>query len=580
MAMMNLKRRFEARRRLRSSDDGFTLIELIIVVVIMPLIIGAIGYGLVSVFSLQNSVTQRLSGSTDLQKVSAQFIRDVQSANTVYLGPTPQECGVPDTGVVQLLGLAWGGGTTMVSYVRIPTTNNSSNYMLERLYCTMSNFTTPVSGSVMSSDFYVSQGSLVQNPPEVCQTSLASCIATSGSYNAHKLAAITFTMYVPMSSVPYKLVATPRGGTSGLGTNAFSLQSPFTLLGTTCTAGGALSVGNKVTLSVQQQLSGSATPTNASLGLANCPASAINLANGGSIAASGILTGSTSTDGISHGANPGSYPTSPPLYSPTLCNPFGPTPAPAGQTSNCPVPAPEQLTPPTAQTSCTSGVDCGVCSPSVNPNSTGVTYTCTAGYYASAPNFGNTSTITFTGILQSGSLGETTFGTELIIPNGSNATFDTGVYVYAGINSKDGLSFNTGTNGVAVTSGAGGVLFYSKTGGVTFQNNSLVKLKGITCQSWNYATTPSTCNSQYPPYYYDVTLWLDGTTNTPQTGNGVLTLANNTSQVNGYGGIYVPNGEVVLGNNGTINTAFIITSSAVFTASKNTSIGIILTPPT
>jgi len=516
----------------RRDEQGFTLVELLIVVVIMPLIVGAIAYGLVSVFSLQNSVTQRLSGSTDVQNVSAQFAKDVQSSEQVYLGSSSQQCGAAG---VQLLGLSWSRGASMVSYVRVQMTNDSSNYALERLYCTLGDMTAPVATTVLSSDFYLTSASLTQDPPSVCQTSLTSCTTASGAYSAAHIAAVTFTMYVPMSSAPYTMVASPRGGASSIGKNGFTLTSPFTLLGQgSCT--NLLTVGNgSLNILVQTTVGGVTTTVPGTLGVAYCPASAITLANKGAITASGVLTGTSSTDGITVGANPGSYPTSV-NYDSGMTDPFS------------------GIAAPTYSTTCT-GSSCGACA----VDSTGA-YICTGGVYlaSNTPNFPNNSTIYFTGADKNGNPETTVFDGDLKIPNGSNAHFQSGVYVYA---ANDAGAFSTGTSNVknsGVSLTGIGVLFYTPTGGITFSNNSLVTLTGF----------PSTGT----PYYDGITLWLGGTTNTPATGDGVLTLGNNSTQTNTYGGIYAPSGEVVDSNNGTIATTFIVTGTAVFSNGLNVTI--------
>src|SRR5664280_1528098 len=55
------------RRRSAHDEKGFTLIELIIVVTVMPIIVGAISPGLVTVLSLQSSVSGRLGDSGNAQ---------------------------------------------------------------------------------------------------------------------------------------------------------------------------------------------------------------------------------------------------------------------------------------------------------------------------------------------------------------------------------------------------------------------------------------------------------------------------------------------------------------------------------
>jgi len=130
-------------RRTRDRDDhGFTLVELLIVITIIPLIVGGLSVGLLSVFSLQSSVANRLSNTSDAQMVTASYVNDVQSAQQITTAPNnvSAQCG-PGT---QLMGLEWnpigttGAYSTVVSYVDVP---NGSKYSLVRQYCS-SGFTT------------------------------------------------------------------------------------------------------------------------------------------------------------------------------------------------------------------------------------------------------------------------------------------------------------------------------------------------------------------------------------------------------------------------------------------------------
>ena len=101
------KRNSQCRRK-DCADGGFTLIELIIVVTILPLVVGALGAGLLAVFSLQSNVSSRLTGSEDNQTVQANYTRDVQGATSIYTTTSPL-CGPTTAGVTQLLGLEWNG---------------------------------------------------------------------------------------------------------------------------------------------------------------------------------------------------------------------------------------------------------------------------------------------------------------------------------------------------------------------------------------------------------------------------------------------------------------------------------------
>ena len=561
---------FESRRR-SVRDAGLTLVELMVVLVILPIIMGAMAFGLVAVFHLQSSVSQRLSGSVDLQQVSAQFVKDVQNSEQILLGVTPQKCGT--TGV-QLLGLAWNKGattggannfSTMVSYVSIPMTNNSTNYSLERLYCTLGNMNSPVKTTVLSSDFYVSNALLQQSPPAVCTGTLnptgSNCQSAPPPsqcaiipipancqlvFNADQVAGVTFTLYVPMSSAPYEMVAIPRGGTAPNTGNAFTSMAGITLLGS-CTSGNVLTVGKgNVTVSTF-----GGQPGSGYIGLLNCPASSITLANNGVINAAGILTGATGSGGIV-GGNGSSYPPNV-TYTSGLCNPLQDAPPGAG----CTATASQYIVPPTQPPyagSCTT--------PGKGSNNQYV-WTCTAGYYTAAttPNFQNGSIIYFTGTyLNSGvtTPGVTWFSSDVQIPNGATVYFNSSnqttdpAFVFA---ANDGGAFSTQTSNqqnAGISISGNGVLLYVPTGGMTFSNNTQVSLSGAS--QWQ-----------------GVDIWLNAASYNLKTGVGVLTLGNNSTSTfqNNYGGIYVPYGTVVDSNNGSITVSFIVTGSATFSSNIN-----------
>ncbi len=169
----------KSARPSRSGDQGFTLVELLIVTTVLPLIIGALSVGLISVFSLQSGVSSRLSNTTDAQVVAADYETDVQGTSqiTTASSSTPQ-CTSPTVTGTQLLGL-WSNvnqtGQLIISYVSVTTGSGSTaTYSLERLLCsgnganefTASNITT------LSSNLPVSQApptvTCVANVPNLC----------------------------------------------------------------------------------------------------------------------------------------------------------------------------------------------------------------------------------------------------------------------------------------------------------------------------------------------------------------------------------------------------------------------------
>ena len=484
-------------------ERGFTLVELLIVIVILPLVVGAIAMGLVAVFSLQTKTTQRLAGSGDLQVVTATFVKDIQGAVSITnVSGATQVCGT--TGV-QLLGLTMRGGS--VSYVSVPLNNGGTQYALERLQCSLNSANPTVPNvTIISSDL-----AGTQSPPLICDLTWT-CNANSAITSARQIAAVKFAMNVPMSSVPYMMVATPRAGYGNVNPPTKKvLSSPLTLLGSDCSGLLTVGGGQNSTLSINVGTGFG----NGTLGLANCPASSVTLANGGSILASGVVSGVSGTGAIKTGANPGKYPTT--VYADTSLHNYDPY---------YPMPAVPQ---PTNPETC----------PETAKNSN--VYVCVPGAYG-ATSFSNKANITF-------EPGAYSFSGNFYLPDGSTTTFGTGTYSFNAATSK---AFNTGTSGISVF--GTDVLLYASAGSMTFGNNASINIGD---------SAPGTTTAISA--YQGVNIWdaasYDTTTS---TGLGVVTLGNNSSQTNSYGGIYVPNGLVVDSNNGTISTNFIVAGSAVF----------------
>ena len=139
------------------TEGGFTLIELVIVTLVIPVIIGAITLALISIFSLQSGVTGRLSGSGDAQLTSTNFETDVQNASwltTATSGSSlsPQQCAPASqvAGSTQVLGLQTGAA--VISYEVVPQVGTSpQKYSLIRYSCPTGT-TTPTTRTVVSSD--------------------------------------------------------------------------------------------------------------------------------------------------------------------------------------------------------------------------------------------------------------------------------------------------------------------------------------------------------------------------------------------------------------------------------------------
>lgn len=234
-------RRATQRRAAGSDEGGFTLIELIVVVVILPIVIGGISMALLSVFGLQNQTTNRITDSNDEQTASANFNRDVQSAQQLTTQSTP---GCGSSSQTQLLGLEWGsnssapgGYQTVVSYISTPIVNaqtNTTTYTMFRQVCTSGASTSPSSSNLAARD-------IGNNPSLGCTASSTStlCITGTGSpapdisdnfatwTTAQGVTGVTFKVVAPGSTYTYSLVGLPGLSTSqGSASNLQSASGP------------------------------------------------------------------------------------------------------------------------------------------------------------------------------------------------------------------------------------------------------------------------------------------------------------------------------------------------------------------
>jgi prepilin-type N-terminal cleavage/methylation domain-containing protein len=198
--------RHRARRSTREFDAGFTLVELVIVITIMPLIVGAIGIALVSMFNLQSSVSSRVTNSADAQVVSANFNQDVKSALQITTVSTAA-CG---TGT-QVLGLEWdfsantNGYLSVVSYVAVPM---GTKYALVRNFCSKGASSTPDSTFTVSYDVPASQ-----TVPTIQPTSLDAG-AAAGWIPTTSVTAVVFSITEPSSNYNYTLNAVPANNST------------------------------------------------------------------------------------------------------------------------------------------------------------------------------------------------------------------------------------------------------------------------------------------------------------------------------------------------------------------------------
>lgn len=126
----------------RRGDDGFTLIELIIVVAIMPIVVGSLFLAVFVFTNLASSASDRVGASTDSQITSSIFYKDVQSASqfTTSVNPivaSPGSCGSG----TRLIAFTFGNSPVEVSYnlssLGATTQFGIQEYQLTRYQCSI-----------------------------------------------------------------------------------------------------------------------------------------------------------------------------------------------------------------------------------------------------------------------------------------------------------------------------------------------------------------------------------------------------------------------------------------------------------
>jgi hypothetical protein len=176
---------------------------LIIVTAIIPLIVGALAIGLLTVFSLQTTTSSRISDTSDAQMVSASFVQDVQSAASITTDSTSTpQCGTGN----QVLGLQWNSGQTVVSYVtQANGSTSSTSENLVRQYCTGGNLASPATSTV-SYDFKTTQPTAIS---VMCGSTACSGVG-AGWISTNTVTVVNFPITEPNSNYQYTLVGYPE----------------------------------------------------------------------------------------------------------------------------------------------------------------------------------------------------------------------------------------------------------------------------------------------------------------------------------------------------------------------------------
>lgn len=243
----------------KDSDSGFTLVELLIVMVIIPLILGAISVALLATFRVQSGISDRLTTAGDTQVVSANYFGDIQSATEIYAPTSTGAAVYPQCGTTSpILSLQWyqtSGNLTFVSYSVSANGKSPSGtawYKLTRSVCTVSpstlgsSPTTPDATTILAENVPSDLTAYISCLPTTTTTTTtasASCpvavqAAQSGWESTAGMESVTLksSLWGTTSSSNYEFLvgAAPRISTSASGSASTKLPNvpPLELLGT------------------------------------------------------------------------------------------------------------------------------------------------------------------------------------------------------------------------------------------------------------------------------------------------------------------------------------------------------------
>jgi prepilin-type N-terminal cleavage/methylation domain-containing protein len=220
-------------RRNGYDGDGFTLVELLITLTIIPFVVGALSLGIIAVFSLDTQSSNRLTDTADAQVVASIYQKDVQAAGyiTTHNTSSPQ-CGA-GTGL-QLLSLEsvpnqkTGDFQSVVAYVAVPSNNGqngAASESLVRLTCANGS-TTPTSQTTLANDLPFPNPKDPTQPPltppaVTCSAGASPSICSAsgqqwslGYVPTQDIGTINFSVTEPATGYNINLDASPAASTS------------------------------------------------------------------------------------------------------------------------------------------------------------------------------------------------------------------------------------------------------------------------------------------------------------------------------------------------------------------------------
>jgi prepilin-type N-terminal cleavage/methylation domain-containing protein len=529
------------RRFVRSAsrdEDGLTLIELLIVLVILPIVVGGISVVIVTSLKDQSGLQARLADSSDTVVASTYYAQDIQSAAEVTLNASPSgpaACSAAALpGAIPILSVEWGTGPTVVSYyywapVNVPT-------QLVRLSCQSGG---PPTRVVISHN--------LATPPQGTSLATMSCIGLSAcsSYAGAGGWVPTFDVtdvtigVTQTSGDQFTLVGSPITGPQ--------VKSPLPVAGSLLLLGqqGDLNIGggfgggddNNVTVNGTIDLNSPPTPRSPAIQFSSDNNSFVSTGQSAGVDVLDCAPGKP--DGTTCGAGTWS--------SCGGCSGNGVNPAPTSISRAVPDPLAgwAQVNQP----------------PTINNRarcSHGPTWFCSAGLYTRGLSIPPNTQVVF-----SGSPGNSyQFGTpncsscSLSLGGSDDVTFGSGVYSFYGgltVNGENGFRPSPNT----LTSALGGVLFYVADGTTDFAYHGSANKVDLTAMSTGR--------------YAGLLFWQDGS-----DLNDDVSIAGSANSPNVYQGeIYAPNADLdFFGFGNDITTGPVCAQSMVIAGSStNISIG-------
>jgi prepilin-type N-terminal cleavage/methylation domain-containing protein len=142
-------------RRTTRAEDGFTLLELLLVIAILGIIVVPLGASILIGFRTTDATANRIESSHDAQMASIYFPADLQSAGNaqddVVVAPTPNsDC----SGVQNLVVVHW-----MVQEQIVPDETGGATDYITHNYQAAYAFTTSAGGRTALTRFYCKDGS-------------------------------------------------------------------------------------------------------------------------------------------------------------------------------------------------------------------------------------------------------------------------------------------------------------------------------------------------------------------------------------------------------------------------------------